>query len=216
MTEVARLIEFKCGSCGRDFSVPAAYAGRRAKCKTCGNDVTVPQLAPLEAPATPAAATPRLSPRDRRLTADHQSLKKALAACDWIKIISADGSPPTTYQIEYRVAGLQPGASPEKPNPQPVHRVEIKLTGEYPRTKPLCRMLTPVFHPNIDTSTICVGDHWTAGEHLVDLAVRIGEMLCFQEYNIKSPLDAEAAMWADLNANQLPLDHRDLHPPIHE
>jgi ubiquitin-protein ligase len=91
--------------------------------------------------------------------------------------------------------------------------VEIKWTGDYPRTKPMCRMLTPIFHPNIDTATICVGDHWTAGERLADLVIRIGEMLAYQAYNIQSPLDAEAAMWADLNKAALPLDTRNLHPP---
>ena len=73
-------------------------------------------------------------------------------------------------------------------------------------------MLTPIFHPNIDPSTICVGDHWTAGERLVDLAIRIAEMIAYQAYNIKSPLDAEAAMWADLHARQLPIDDRVLRP----
>ena len=53
---------------------------------------------------------------------------------------------------------------------------------------------------------------WTAGERLVDLVVRIGEMIAFQAYNIQSPLDAEAAMWADLNRGLLPTDARDLRP----
>ena len=96
--------------------------------------------------------------------------------------------------------------------PRQTHRVEIKLTGEYPRTKPICRMLTPIFHPNIDTATICVGDHWTAGERLVDLVIRIGEMIAFQAYNIQSPLDGHAAMWVDLNRSQLPTDSRNMHP----
>jgi hypothetical protein len=58
-----------------------------------------------------------------------------------------------------------------------------------------------------------VGDHWTAGERLVDLVIRIGEMIAYQAYNIQSPLDGEAAMWADQNARHLPVDLRDLHPP---
>jgi ubiquitin-protein ligase len=74
-------------------------------------------------------------------------------------------------------------------------------------------VLTPIFHPNIDPATICVGDHWTAGERLVDLVLRIGEMIAYQAYNIKSPLDAEAAMWADLNVDKLPIDPRNLRPP---
>ena len=73
-------------------------------------------------------------------------------------------------------------------------------------------MLTPIFHPNIEPAAICVGDHWTASERLVDLIVRIGEMISFQTYNIKSPLDGEAAMWADLHHDRLPIDHRNLQP----
>ena len=41
---------------------------------------------------------------------------------------------------------------------------------------------------------------------LVDLAVRVGQLLDFQSYNIKSPLNAEAAMWTDLHAAELPID----------
>ena len=67
--------------------------------------------------------------------------------------------------------------------------------------------------PTVDPTTICIGDHWTAGERLADLVVRIGEMLAFQAYNIKSPLDAEAAMWADLHQGELPIDSRPLRPP---
>lgn len=133
--------------------------------------------------------------------------------CDWIKIRSASGDPTDSYEIEYLVRSVEPGKSAQKPTPRDSHLVEIKLTGEYPRTKPMCRMLTPIFHPNIDTSTICVGDHWTAGERLADLVIRIGEMLAYQAYNVQSPLDAEAAMWADLNKSTLPLDTRNLHPP---
>ena len=55
-----------------------------------------------------------------------------------------------------------------------------------------------------------VGDHWTAGERLVDLIIRIGQMLAYQDYNIKSPLNGEAAMWADLNPKKLPVDSQNL------
>ena len=71
-------------------------------------------------------------------------------------------------------------------------------------------MLTPVFHPNIDPQKICIGDHWSAGESLPRLIVRIGEMLCYQSYNVKSPLNAEAAAWAELNTESLPLQRVDL------
>lgn len=86
------------------------------------------------------------------------------------------GNPPDRYQIEYFVRGLVRG-----PAGTPVyhdrHLAEIQLTSEYPRQSPKCKMLTPIFHPNFDPVVICVGDHWTAGERLVDLIIRIGEMI---------------------------------------
>ena len=71
-------------------------------------------------------------------------------------------------------------------------------------------MTTPVFHPNIDPQKICIGDHWSAGQTLPQLIVRIAEMLCYQSYNVKSPLNAQAAAWAESNVSRLPLDSKDL------
>lgn len=122
------------------------------------------------------------------------------------------GDPPDLYRFEYRIKSLARGAG-GKPTERDHHLVEIQLTRDYPRQSPKCKMLTPIFHPNFDPTTICVGDHWTAGERLVDLVIRIGEMIAYQAYNLKSPLDGEAAMWADLNKSKLPLDNRDLYPP---
>jgi DNA-directed RNA polymerase subunit RPC12/RpoP len=68
-------------------------------------------------------------------------------------------------------------------------------------------MLTPVFHPNIAPHAICVGDHWSAGEPIASIVARIGEILAFQSYNVKSPLNGEAARWVEQNIDQLPLDN---------
>jgi predicted Zn finger-like uncharacterized protein len=72
-------------------------------------------------------------------------------------------------------------------------------------------MLTPVFHPNIAPHAICIGDHWSAGESLSSLVTRIGEMLAYQSYNTKSPLNGEAAKWVDQNVERLPLDPVNMH-----
>ena len=149
--------------------------------------------------------------RLRRLAADAEQMAKSFENSDVIRAKPIAGDPPDTYQIEYQVNSLT--RDPKgKPIPQTQHRAEIQLTSDYPRLAPKCKMLTPIFHPNIDETTICVGDHWTAGERLVDLVIRIGEMLAYQAYNIKSPLDGEAAMWADLNPDKLPTDSRNVRP----
>jgi hypothetical protein len=35
-------------------------------------------------------------------------------------------------------------------------------------------------------------------------------MIAYQSYNVKSPLDGEAAKWADLHQDILPIDRTDL------
>lgn len=154
----------------------------------------------------------KLPMRIRRLKADAEHLNKAFRRFPLIRVVNAEGDPPERYRIEYRIRGVARG-SDGQPVYRDQHLVEIQLTSEYPRQSPKCRMLTPIFHPNIDPTVICVGDHWTAGEKLADLVIRIGEMIAYQAYNIKSPLDGEAAMWADLNQSSFPVDKRSLVPP---
>jgi ubiquitin-protein ligase len=143
--------------------------------------------------------------------ADHKVLVEVLATVDHIRLVSTEGDPPHRYILDYHIKGLEPGTG-NQPRERTSHRMQVDLPADYPRLAPHCRMLTPVFHPNIDDSSVCVGDHWTAGERLIDLVVRVGEMLAYQAYNIKSPLNGVAAMWADLNRQNLPTDARDLRP----
>ena len=47
------------------------------------------------------------------------------------------------------------------------------------------------------------------GEPLPLMVTRIAEMICFQSYNVKSPLNARAAAWAEQNLPRLPLQRGD-------
>ena len=168
--------------------------------------------------APPAVGLPAATPvarkipmRTRRLRADAELMTTAFRNSDAIHVIPLAGNPPEAYRVRYSIDSLKPGPEAE-PIPSSAHEIEIQLTSEYPRQSPKCKILTPIFHPNFDATTICVADHWTAGERLVDLVIRIGEMIAFQAYNIQSPLDGQAAMWADLNRTKLPTDARNLHP----
>ncbi len=205
------MIDFACSGCGEQFSVPDNAAGRRVRCKKCKQELLVPAAT---APAAAAPSTPPITPmRMRRLKSDHEQMQRAFSKWPHIRIEASTGNPPESYIVEYTLRGLERVPKVKDPVPREKHRVEVQLVSEYPRVGPKCRMLTPIFHPNIDPATICVGDHWTAGERLVDLVVRIGEMISYQAYNIKSPLNGEAAMWADLHGGELPIDTRNLRPP---
>ncbi len=118
--------------------------------------------------------------------------------------MQVEGTPPEKYQVEFQLRSLRQDG--EQFTFIDRHLVEIFLPRDYPRMAPQCRMLTPVFHPNIAPHAICIGDHWNAGEPLWSMVMRIGEMLAFQSYNTKSPLNGEAARWVDKNVDKLPLD----------
>lgn len=148
--------------------------------------------------------------RLKRLSADHDQLREYVRAHPRVRILQCDGDPPERYQLEYRINSLRSVGGELKP--APTHTVEIVLPRNYPRTPPMCRMLTPVFHPNIAPHAICVGDHWSPGEPLQSIVMRIGELLAYQSYNVKSPLNGEAARWVVENVDKLPLDSVSLLP----
>lgn len=150
-----------------------------------------------------------MTPRLARLIADSREVTTAFASNPRIKVVRAEGNPPEKYEIEFNVTGLVPKTDGGVQGSN-VHRAEIWLSLDYPRRPPFCRMITPVFHPNIDPQKICIGDHWSAGQSLAELITRIAEMITYQSYNVKSPLNAKAAAWAEENESQLPLEKGDL------
>ncbi|HIQ22934.1 MAG TPA: hypothetical protein EYH34_17045, partial [Planctomycetes bacterium] len=144
------------------------------------------------------------SVRLRRLQSDYERLLAFVRRQPRLRLIQTEGQPPEKYQLEFHVRGLR--QVDDELRVVDRHIVEIALPRNYPRTPPQCRMLTPVFHPNIAPHAICIGDHWSAGEPLWAMVARIGEMIALQSYNVKSPLNGEAARWVEENEQRLPLD----------
>jgi ubiquitin-protein ligase len=154
-----------------------------------------------------------LSPRIRRLKLDYESLQQRFRDWPVVRMVGTAGMPPELYRFQYSLRGLYvaPDGSIMERNE---HLLEVNLTLGYPRRAPQCRMLTPVFHPNFDDSSVCIGDFWAAAESLDDLIIRIGRMIAYQEYNTKSPLNGLAAKWAAQNPQLLPVDPRPVAPPL--
>src|ERR1700739_2026684 len=153
------------------------------------------------------------SPRIRRLMPDAAMLESLLKDWPLIQITGKAGMPPEVYRFTYNLKGLYVASSGEILE-RDSHLLEVNLTLGYPRRPPQCRMLTPVFHPNFDDSMVCIGDFWAASEGLDDLIIRIGRMISYQEYNTKSPLNGLAAKWAAQNSSLLPIDPRNVSPPV--
>jgi len=154
-----------------------------------------------------------LSPRIRRLKLDYESLQQRFADWPVIRMVGTAGMPPELYRFEYSLRGLYVAADGSILE-RNQHLLEVNLTLGYPRRAPQCRMLTPVFHPNFDDSSVCIGDFWAASESLDDLIIRIGRMIAYQEYNTKSPLNGLAAKWAAQNQQLLPVDSQPVAPPL--
>lgn len=150
-----------------------------------------------------------MHPRIRRLNADYTKIKAVFDLHPFVSITATEGNPPEKYTFEFQIIGLVPQGERDFTESN-THRAEVFLPKDYPRRPPFCRMITPVFHPNIDPQKICIGDHWSAGESLPNLIIRIGEMICFQSFNVKSPLNARAAAWAEQHMDDLPLERQDL------
>ena len=74
---------------------------------------------------------------------------------------------------------------------------------------------TPIFHPNISGSgVVCLGGygtHWVPSLHLDELCGMLWDMIRYQNFDVDSPYNREAALWAKTQRTfQLPLDDRPL------
>jgi ubiquitin-protein ligase len=154
-----------------------------------------------------------ISPRVRRLIQDQERLQLRFGDSRLIRISGTAGMPPEVYRFTYHIKGLYVDPAGQI-LARPEHLLEVNLSLGYPRRAPQCRMLTPIFHPNFDAASVCIGDFWAASEALDDLIVRVGRMIAYQEYNTKSPLNGLAARWAVENPYFLPVDDREISPPM--
>jgi hypothetical protein len=142
--------------------------------------------------------------RLRRLKSDHEAMRRLAHLHPKIEIEGVFGNPPERYRLILKVKSLRERG--EDIETALEHRLEITMPRGYPRDAPLFRMLTPVFHPNIAPHAVCIGDNWTASEPIDQLVQRVGEILAYQSYNTKSPLNGRAARWVDEHRDHLPID----------
>jgi ubiquitin-protein ligase len=152
------------------------------------------------------------SPRIRRLKSDLAALEGLREESSVFQFRSA-GNPPQQYLLGFRGKSL--ARERGKVVARDFHEVEIKLGASYPRTMPELRWLTPIYHPNIsEIGMVCLGaygTHWVPSLAMDELCVMLWDMARYQNYDIRSPYNREAALWA---ANQttfkFPIDGRPL------
>ena len=153
-----------------------------------------------------------MTARIKRIMSDWEQVKKDFNGHPYITVVPVGEEPYEKYRVTYFVNGiyLLPGGKVET---LARHEIEITLHAEYPRYKPICKIMTPIWHPNFRDGQICIGDIWGAGESLSDIIINIGDMIQYKSWNSYSPLSAEAAKWAIENKHLFPVGNLNLYQP---
>jgi ubiquitin-protein ligase len=145
----------------------------------------------------------------RRLTADAESLRTEFAGHPEIQVLPLGYEPSDAYRLIFRLPGIALDSAGQ-PTIINLHQAVIQLVAGYPREKPIAVMETAIFHPNFGPNVgdeICIGDYWSPAQSLSDIVVTIGELIQYQRYNTRSPLNAVAARWVAQNEAIFPVGH---------
>jgi ubiquitin-protein ligase len=130
-----------------------------------------------------------------------------------VHVIAAFGNPPEHYIIGFRCRGVERVGPDQEPVIRQEHRLELQLTVDFPRLRPLIYWHTPIYHPNFnDNGHVCIVE-WYAKQTLPQLCEAIAEMVQYKIYDTTSPLNMDAALWAMYYRNKLPIDPRNLFDP---
>jgi ubiquitin-protein ligase len=118
--------------------------------------------------------------------------------------------PPEKYLIKFNCRGLWQQKDGSIVS-APYHMMEVVFGTDYPSKPPTFVWLTPIWHPNLKQPYICLEGRPFAVGWTLDLIVQeVGRLVQYQSYNVKDPLNGEAAEWASQNAHRFPVDDRDL------
>lgn len=112
----------------------------------------------------------------------------------------------TEYEVTFKVKSFiaPPPHGESKPEIGEIHVVTIELLAEYPREAPQLTWRTPIFHPNIKLSNVCLGplkERYLPGLGLKRVILLLNEMLHWRNYDYNEPYNIEAAIWGVNPAN---------------
>jgi hypothetical protein len=121
------------------------------------------------------------------------------------------GGPPDSYLVTFRGRGTARLDESQDVIVHKRHQVMIRLGASYPRMMPEMVWQTPVFHPNISSNGIvCLGGystHWVPSLRLDQLCEMLWDMIRYQNFDVESPYNREAAQWARIqDVFTFPLD----------
>lgn len=160
------------------------------------------------------------TPRKRRLDSDLERIKKLKEESTIIDFQAYD-APSERYLVTFKGKGLQRKMEFDPVSIANVHRVEIRLGIDYPRSKPDLQWVTDIYHPNISaTGAVCLGGYstnWVPSVDLDELCEMLWDMIRYANYDTSSPYNYSAAKWAEKQTEfDFPLDPRPLRDKVQQ
>lgn len=154
------------------------------------------------------------TPRLRRLKADAEAMK-LLKENSTILDYQVNGDPAERYMITLKGKGLIRKTEADPVEVAEVHRVEIRLGIDYPRSRPDLQWLTSIYHPNISAvGAVCLGGYstnWVPSLGLAELCEMLWDMVRYENYDPKSAYNYAAGRWSETQTQyDFPLDPRNL------
>ncbi len=154
------------------------------------------------------------TPRTRRLKADYEGLRQ-LKEQSTIMDFQAFGDPPERYLVTFKGRGLVRRSENDPVEVCAVHRVEIRMGIDYPRSRPDLQWLTSIYHPNISAvGAVCLGGYstnWAPSLQLSELCEMLWDMARYANYDPKSAYNYAAGRWSESQTQyDFPVDPRPL------
>ncbi len=154
------------------------------------------------------------TPRVRRLKADADAMK-LLKENSTIVDYQSFGDPAERYLVTLKGKGLLRKSEADTVEVAEVHRVEIRLGIDYPRSRPDLQWLTSIYHPNISAvGAVCLGGYstnWVPSLGLAELVEMLWDMVRYANYDPKSAYNYAAGRWSETQTQfDFPLDPRNL------
>jgi hypothetical protein len=130
------------------------------------------------------------TPRGRRLAADAEAMK-ALREQSSILDFQAHGDPPERYLVTFRGRGLVRRSEVDPVETADVHRVEIRLGIDYPRSRPDLQWPTSIYPPNLSVvGAVSLGGYstkWAPSPGHAKLVEMLRYMVRMTTYDAKRP-----------------------------